>query len=198
MDGLLEEGGVWVNLGPLNWRKEVGIYGCPWNSRNSHGFHNNHRWLVVTISRGPKARMKLTWEEIASRFSGEVFLKPKKQTFHRISRGLRFGFASKGWHFLTVSGRFFSPQISIFFRKVFCRSRGVFWLCLMLWIRSPFGKGRALSFFHSLMDAQRDVWSKWTRAFCLEHAFFVAQLFCKWVEGSYIQNIIKDPFLTGW
>jgi len=23
MDGLLEEGGVWVNLGPLNWRKEA-------------------------------------------------------------------------------------------------------------------------------------------------------------------------------
>ena len=23
MNGLLEEGGVWVNLGPLNWRKEA-------------------------------------------------------------------------------------------------------------------------------------------------------------------------------
>lgn len=23
MDGLLEVGGVWVNLGPLNWRKEA-------------------------------------------------------------------------------------------------------------------------------------------------------------------------------
>ena len=33
MDGLLEEGGVWVNLGPLNWRKEAG--------RNSDGNASN-------------------------------------------------------------------------------------------------------------------------------------------------------------
>eukprot|EP00438_Fugacium_kawagutii_P019649 Skav232822 [mRNA] locus=scaffold614:678394:681230:- [translate_table: standard] len=41
MDGLLEEGGVWVNLGPLNWRKEA-----------------RAEWL------GIRFQLKLAWEEI--------------------------------------------------------------------------------------------------------------------------------------
>lgn len=53
MDGLLEEGGVWVNLGPLNWRKEAGR---AWHgleleipSGYGHGFWGNRTFWGLNI-----------------------------------------------------------------------------------------------------------------------------------------------------
>lgn len=52
MDGLLEEGGVWVNLGPLNWRKEAR---AAWNGLEldpigyGHVLWGKHPFWVLNI-----------------------------------------------------------------------------------------------------------------------------------------------------
>ena len=67
MDGLLDVGGVWVNLGPLNWRKEAGRGMPSWSVLFSSLTHAMRSlWLSpLVMCMFSQARLKLAWEEIA-------------------------------------------------------------------------------------------------------------------------------------
>lgn len=103
MDGLLEEGGVWVNLGPLNWRKEVG----------STTDHFSSETPSETCSTRGKDEADLGRDCVGSR---EFFFETK--TEKTPDDGLEIWKAS--FDGLTLGfGRFFFPRN--IFRKVFRR-----------------------------------------------------------------------------